>query len=93
MRTLYGVSCALMDLKTYISDLSTEERESFAKKCETSLRHLQNVAYGYKPAGESLCINIERETKGKVICESLRPDVDWAVLRGTKRRVALEVTP
>lgn len=27
------------------------------------------------------CLSIERVTKGKVRCEDLRPDVDWAVLR------------
>jgi len=26
---------------------------------------------------------IERATKGAVRCEELRPDVDWAYLRGT----------
>lgn len=77
-----------MDLKTYLYDLQPEKRESFAKDCGTSLRHLQNVAYGYKPAGESLCINIERESEGAVLCETLRPDVDWAFLRGTKKKAA-----
>lgn len=28
------------------------------------------------------CPAIERATGGKVTCEQLRPDVDWAVLRG-----------
>lgn len=30
----------------------------------------------------SRCLEIERETGGAVRCEDLRPDVDWAVLRG-----------
>jgi DNA-binding transcriptional regulator YdaS (Cro superfamily) len=30
------------------------------------------------------CPSIERVTKGAVTCEQLRPDVDWAVLRGTQ---------
>lgn len=29
------------------------------------------------------CPTIERSTAGKVRCEDLRPDVDWAYLRGT----------
>lgn len=29
------------------------------------------------------CPAIERATGGKVVCEDLRADVDWAVLRGT----------
>ena len=28
------------------------------------------------------CPSIERQTGGKVLCEHLRPDVDWAVVRG-----------
>jgi len=29
------------------------------------------------------CVDIERATSGTVRCEDLRPDVDWAYLRGT----------
>lgn len=32
------------------------------------------------------CPSIERATGGVVRCEELRPDVDWAYLRSTKRR-------
>jgi DNA-binding transcriptional regulator YdaS (Cro superfamily) len=77
-----------MELKKYLFDLTPDEREAFAKACKTSVRHLQNVAYGYKPAGESLCINIERETNRQVLCETLRPDVDWAFIRGSKRALS-----
>jgi DNA-binding transcriptional regulator YdaS (Cro superfamily) len=34
------------------------------------------------------CPAIERATKGSVRCEELRPDVDWAVLRNTRRKVS-----
>jgi len=72
-----------MDLKTYLQSLSGPDREIFASKCKTSVGHLRNIAYGYRPCGESLAIDIERESGGKVRCEELRPDVDWAYLRGT----------
>jgi DNA-binding transcriptional regulator YdaS (Cro superfamily) len=37
------------------------------------------------------CPEIERLTKGAVKCEDLRPDVDWGVLRGSrKKKPALE---
>jgi len=68
--------------KTYFMGLSPVERDQFAGRCETSRRHLTNIAYG-KTCGESLAICIERESKGAVRCEELRPDVDWAYLRGT----------
>jgi len=31
------------------------------------------------------CIGVERATEGRVRCEELRPDINWAYLRGTKR--------
>lgn len=61
--------------------LSRAEREAFAGRCGTTVNHLRNLAYTDKRCGESLCINIERETGGAVRCEDLRPDVDWAWLR------------
>lgn len=72
-----------MSLKEYIKPLSRKDREKFAKRCETSIGMLSQVAYGHRRAGESLAINIERETNGVVRCEELRPDVDWNYLRNT----------
>jgi len=72
-----------MDLKTYLSALSTEEREALAKACGTTPGHLRNVSYGDRTCAEKLAIELERETGGRLRCEDLRPDVDWAVIRGT----------
>jgi len=68
----------------YINPLSLGEREDFADRCGTSLQHVKNIGYG-KRCGEKLAINIERESRGAVRCEWLRPDVDWAYLRGTEK--------
>lgn len=38
------------------------------------------------PSGR--CPAIERATNGAVRCEDLRPDVDWAYLRGTNKEAA-----
>ena len=38
---------------------------------------------GIRPVPAERCPAIERATGGVVRCEDLRPDVDWAVLRGT----------
>lgn len=75
-----------MDLKTYLFDLPIASRHELAKECQTTYGHLRNVAYGAKSCAESLAINIERETGGVVRCEDLRPDVDWAYLRGTSQK-------
>lgn len=72
-----------MELKTFLFSRVMPERIAFAERCDTSYAHLRNVAYGQKPCGESLAINIERESGGTVRCEDLRPDVDWAYLRNS----------
>ena len=75
------------ELKSYLTDLSGPERDAFATLVESSAGHLRNISYGYKRCAESLAISIERESRGAVRCEQLRPDVDWAFLRGTSGKV------
>lgn len=70
-----------MDFKTYFMALTVADRAKFAERCGTSRQHLTNIAYGLKPVSEKLAINIERESSSKVSVETLRPDVDWAVVR------------
>lgn len=68
-------------LKTYLSSLQPPERRYFADRCGTSLGYLYKAMSIGQRLGESLCINIERESAGLVTCEEMRPDVDWQVLR------------
>lgn len=75
-------------LKPYWLSIPVPERPAFARRCGTTYAHLRNIAYDQKPCGEKLAIAIERESDGKVRCETLRPDVDWAYLRGTAKREA-----
>lgn len=77
-----------MDLKTYLKGLAPEARAAFALRCDTTVGHLRNIAYGCKSCAESLAIAIERESDRTVQCETLRPDVDWQYLRGTAPKVA-----
>lgn len=75
-----------MRLNEYLKSLARQSEgacEEFAEKCGTTIGQLRNVARGHRRAGESLAINIERETAGKIRCEDLRPDVDWAYIRNT----------
>lgn len=73
-------------LNEYLDALKDDgAREAFAKRCRTSLQYIRLVGYGHKRAGESLAINVERESARRVTCEQLRPDVDWAYIRGTKK--------
>jgi DNA-binding transcriptional regulator YdaS (Cro superfamily) len=63
---------------------SPEDRERFCEKCGTTWGYLKKARSIKQNLRESVCINFERESAGAVRCEELRPDVDWAYLRGTK---------
>lgn len=65
-----------MDLKTFLSPLSQEQREDFASSCETTKGHLQNVMYGMKSCATDLAVLIERNSGFTVRRWDLRPD-DW----------------
>ncbi len=71
-----------MDLRTFIRSLPDEpSREAFGLACRTTIGHLRNVGYGYKPAAPLLCAAVELATDGKVTCEEQRPDLDWSRIK------------
>lgn len=43
-------------------------------------------ASGRRPWPADRCIQVEKFTSGDIRCEDLRPDVDWAYLRGTDKQ-------
>lgn len=47
-----------------------------ASACDTTLGHLKNVGYGYRPCAAELAVRIERHTAGQVSRRDLRPS-DW----------------
>ena len=51
-------------------------REAFARDCETSLGHLRNIGYGYKPCATELAVAIEAWSRGEVTRKILCPD-NW----------------
>jgi hypothetical protein len=66
-----------MDLKTYLKSLPDEaSREAFAARCQTTLGHMRNVMYGYKPCATDLAVRIEFESGKGVRRQDLRDD--WA---------------
>lgn len=72
-----------MNLLDYLKSLTNEQQVAFAAQCQTSGGQLKQVAYGHRRASAALAINVERASGGEVRCEDLRPDIDWAYLRGT----------
>jgi DNA-binding transcriptional regulator YdaS (Cro superfamily) len=73
-----------MKLCDYLKDLSIEERADFAKRCDTSPDYLWQIGDGRRKPKAALCIDIERESDGKVSCEELLPEADWAYIRRRK---------
>lgn len=64
-----------MKLKSFLEQLSPEQRAALATACDTTLGHLKNIAYGYKPCSVVLAVALERETGGALLSEELAP---WA---------------
>jgi DNA-binding transcriptional regulator YdaS (Cro superfamily) len=80
-----------MDIKTYLKSLPSEDdRADFASRCATTLGHLKNVMYGFRPCATDLAVLIERESAGQVTRRELRPDwaAHWPELIGDRGLVA-----
>lgn len=73
-----------MDLKTYFQ-ISDVKRSHFASDLGVTEVTVSEWATGKKRVAADRCPDIEQLTKGLVRCEDLRPDVNWAYLRGTKK--------
>lgn len=70
-------------LLIYLNGLPKADRQGFVARCETSEGYLRKAISKGQRLGESLCINIDRESSGTVRCEDVRPDVDWEYLRNS----------
>lgn len=76
-----------MSLKTYLSkERGTASR--LARALGVSAVTVHEWTTGKKRVPAERCVEIERATDGAVTCEELRPDVDWAYLRGTHKEAA-----
>lgn len=73
-------------LLRHLNRLTLKEQRAFAKKCGTTIGYLRKAIYVDKPLGAAIVIAVEKQTRGKVRCEELRPDMDWAYLRRTYNR-------
>lgn len=62
-----------MDFKQFYFGMQPAARDDFAKKCETTVGHLQNVAYGFRSASAELAVLIERNSKKQVCRVDLFP--------------------
>ncbi|WP_372822178.1 transcriptional regulator [Pseudomonas parafulva] len=74
-----------MTLSEYLKTMDSEGLDTLARSCGTSAGQLKQVAYGNRRASAGLAVNLDRETGGEILCESLRPDIDWGYLRQGKQ--------
>ncbi len=68
-----------MNLKTYLAE---HKQVDLARKLGVTQGAVHQWAVGLSRPSAERCIQIEKATAGAVRCEDLRPDVDWAYLRG-----------
>lgn len=72
-----------MDIKTYFQSASQVD---FARKLGVTPGAVSQWVNGLSAVPAERCPQIEQVTGGKVRCEDLRPDVNWAVLRKQPRK-------
>jgi DNA-binding transcriptional regulator YdaS (Cro superfamily) len=72
-----------MNLKTYLSE---HKQVDLARQLGVTQGAVHQWAVGLSRPSAERSIEIEKATAGAVRCEQLRPDIDWAYLRGTVRK-------
>lgn len=72
-----------MNLASYLAQQGRGATSRLAADLQAPVSLVSEWANGTRPVPAERCIEIERITQGAVRCEELRPDVNWAVLRGT----------
>jgi DNA-binding transcriptional regulator YdaS (Cro superfamily) len=73
-------------LRAYLNSLTTREQFFFAERCGTTVGYLRKRLSLGGNFGPEIVMAIERESKGAVLCDDLRPDIDWSHFRATLRR-------
>lgn len=74
------------ELADYLEGLSAQEREAFAERCGTSFPYLRQIAAGLRQPKAQLAVLISKESRGRVSCEALLPELDWRYLRRSRAR-------
>ena len=77
-----------MKLREYMS-LNGVRPSKLAQELGVAPAYLYQMAAGIRSVSAERAIEVEKATGGAVTCEDLRPDVDWAYLRGTAKAADL----
>jgi len=73
-------------LLKYLNSLPKGDRTAYCAACDTTEGYLRKAISTKQRFGSTLCIALERESKGAVACEDLVPDADWEYIRSTHGR-------
>lgn len=77
-----------MKFRDFYYAMPMAKRFEFAQVLNASKGYLDLIASGNRQPSPEFAIKLDRESGGAVTVEELRPDVDWAHIRGTSKRKA-----
>jgi DNA-binding transcriptional regulator YdaS (Cro superfamily) len=69
-------------LRQFLKQLTPDEQVEFARQCGTSIGYIRKAMSINQRFSAELCIQFEQFSQGEIRCEDLRPDINWAVIRG-----------
>lgn len=64
----------MIKLKEFLMRMTVPERVAFAQSCETTVKHMMNVAYGQRTCGETLALLIQKNSGFLLTVKDLRPE-------------------
>lgn len=73
-------------LLDYLNALSKPDRATFVFRCETSEGYLRKAVSTRQRLSAELCMRIDLHSEAAVVCEDLRPDLNWAYIRATEQK-------
>lgn len=68
-------------LRSYLKGLTPEQREDYARRCNTTVAYLRKLCSTNVPMGEGLCLRLAVESGFVLQPEDMLPNVNWARLR------------
>ncbi|QLB18687.1 transcriptional regulator [Mannheimia granulomatis] len=74
-----------MQLQEYLESSERGEMARLSKAIKVAQPIVSFWVNGKRQVPAERCPEIEKFTEGKVTCEELRPDVNWAVLRNSSK--------
>lgn len=72
-------------LRTYLNSLSTDDQFFFAKRAGTTVGYLRRRIHDGGNISLNLAAALERESRGAVTVEDLRPYISVAYMAGTPK--------